>query len=114
MDILYFCCLLKYLLCVIFQNPKVLIKVEESCNQCRRLILKLSTDTSYKLLYMKEQFLNDMKKMVLESVILLKEVITNLSSNVGLTTIEKVIAVSFLLIYQYYNYYNTCLNNAYW
>lgn len=71
------------------ENPKILVKVEESCNQCRRLILKLATDTTYRSIYMKEQFSNDMKKMMADSVTLLKEVISNLNSNVGCTAIEK-------------------------
>lgn len=76
---------------LITQNPKILDKVEESCAQCRKLILKLATDSTYKSLYMSQQFSNDMEKMMIESVILIKEVISNLSSSAGCTVIEKVI-----------------------
>lgn len=69
---------------------KILDKVEESYSQCRRLILKLATDSSYRSLYMKEQFLVDMRKMIKDSLVLLKEIIDNLSLNAGITAVERV------------------------
>lgn len=71
------------------ENPKILDKVEESNTQCRRLILKLVADPAYRTHYMSQQFSNDMKKMMIESVIYLKEIIENLSSNSGQTVMEK-------------------------
>ncbi|GBM29644.1 hypothetical protein AVEN_125292-1 [Araneus ventricosus] len=75
----------------VIENTKVLDKVEESHTQCRRLILKLAMDKSYKTKYMTEQYSNDMNRLMQESKVYILEVITALKSQNGCSVLEKML-----------------------
>ncbi|KAF8787252.1 hypothetical protein HNY73_008871 [Argiope bruennichi] len=75
----------------LIENSKVLDKVEESHTQCRRLILKLAMDKAYKTKYMKEQYPNDMNRLMQESKTYIMEIVTALESQTGSSVLEKML-----------------------
>uniref|UniRef100_A0A2L2YDZ3 Uncharacterized protein n=2 Tax=Parasteatoda tepidariorum TaxID=114398 RepID=A0A2L2YDZ3_PARTP len=73
------------------ENSKILDKVEESHAQCRRLILKLAVDLTFRAKYMTEQYTNDVDRIVKESICYIKEAINALDSCAGSSLLETVV-----------------------
>ncbi|GFR19581.1 uncharacterized protein TNCT_202631 [Trichonephila clavata] len=73
------------------ENSKILGKVEESHTQCRRLILRLAMDKSYRKKYLSEQYSNDISRLRRESKVYLSEVIADLESCAGNSSLEKIV-----------------------
>ncbi|GFY67269.1 uncharacterized protein TNIN_280001 [Trichonephila inaurata madagascariensis] len=71
------------------ENSKILDKVAESHTQCRRLILRLAMDKSYREKYLSEQYSNDISRLKRESKAYLSEVIVDLESCAGNSSVEK-------------------------
>lgn len=75
----------------LIENSKILDKVEESHTQCRRLILRLAMDKSYKKKYLSEQYSNDISRLQRESKTYLSEIIADLESCAGSSSLEKIL-----------------------
>ncbi|GFT17321.1 uncharacterized protein NPIL_268691 [Nephila pilipes] len=73
------------------KNSKILDKVEESHTQCRRLILRLAMDKSYRNNYLSEHYANDIRRLMKESRESLSEIIDELESCAGSSSLEEVV-----------------------
>ncbi|XP_035208073.1 uncharacterized protein LOC118182793 isoform X2 [Stegodyphus dumicola] len=74
------------------ENPKILVKVEESHTQCRRLVLKLAVDQVYRRNYMLEEYSNDVEKLISESKLYITDVITSFIKHAGSSVLERVMS----------------------